>query len=120
MLFRSTFDYTAIREALTAGMFMQVAFKQRSGEYLTVKDNQKVWIHPSSGVIRNPTWVLFEEFALTTKNYIRTVTVTDVTWLIKVAPHYYDLENFPECEAKAELELAYRRLAHSRAAKYRT
>ncbi len=114
-----TFDYSAIREALTAGMFMQVAYKQRSGEYLTVKDNQKVWIHPSSGVIRNPTWVLFEEFALTTKNYIRTVTVTDVEWLIKMAPHYYDLENFPECEAKAELELAYRRLAHSRAANYR-
>lgn len=109
-----SFNYTAIRQALTAGMFMQVAYKQRSGEYLTVKDNQNVALHPSSDITGSPSWVLFEEFALTTKNYIRTVTITQVEWLVSTAPHYYELENFPECEAKAELELAYRRLAHSR------
>jgi len=108
------FDYTSIRMALTQGMFMQVAYKQRDGKYLTVKDNQIVDIHPSSVVDSKPDWVMFEEFALTTKNYIRTVSVTRVDWLVDMAPHYFDLENFPECEAKAELEVAYRRLAHSR------
>ena len=108
------YDYRAIRMALTAGMFMQVAFKQKEGNYLTVKDNQVVYIHPSSVINSKPEWVLFEEFALTTKNYIRTTTITQVDWLVEMAPHYFDLENFPECEAKAELELAYRRLAHSR------
>lgn len=111
------YDYRAIRMALTAGMFMQVAFKQKQGNYLTIKDNQTVYIHPSSVVESKPDWLLFEEFALTTKNYIRTVTVTNVDWLVEMAPHYFDLENFPECEAKAELELAYRRLAHSRNSK---
>lgn len=111
------FDYRAIRMALTAGMFMQVAYKQKQGNYLTVKDNQNVYIHPSSVIDSKPEWVIFEEFALTTKNYIRTVTVTNVDWLVEMAPHYFDLENFPECEAKAELELAYRRLAHSRNSK---
>lgn len=108
-----SFDTTAIRQALTAGMFMQVAYLQRSGEYLTVKDNQIVYIHPGSVINTKPQWALFEEFALTTKNYIRTVTATRVEWLVEMAPHYFDLENFPECEAKAELELAYKRLAHS-------
>ena len=108
-----SFGVTAIRTALTAGMYMQVAYMQRSGSYLTVKDNQIVHIHPSSVVESKPQWVIFEEFALTTKNFIRTVTVTRVEWLVEMAPHYFDLENFPECEAKAELELAYRRLAHS-------
>jgi pre-mRNA-splicing factor ATP-dependent RNA helicase DHX15/PRP43 len=103
-----------IRKALTAGMFMQVAYRQRSGEYLTVKDNQHVYIHPSSVVNNRPEWVIFEEFALTTKNYIRTVTVTSVDWLVELAPHYFDLENFPKCEAKGELEKAYGRIAHSR------
>jgi len=112
-----SFAYTDIRKALTAGMFMQVAYKQRSGDYLTVKDNQVVYIHPSSVIDSRPEWVLFEEFALTTKNYIRTVTVTRVEWLVEMAPHYFDLENFPECEAKAELEQAYARLAHSRSRK---
>jgi pre-mRNA-splicing factor ATP-dependent RNA helicase DHX15/PRP43 len=106
-----SFAFTNIRQALTAGMFMQVAYKQRTGEYLTVKDNQVVSIHPSSVVISKPDWVIFEEFALTTKNFIRTVTLTNIDWLVEMAPHYFDLENFPECEAKAELTQAYSRLA---------
>lgn len=114
---KGKYDYTAIRMALTSGMFMQVAFLQKKGNYLTVKDNQVVYIHPSSVVDSNPEWVIFEEFALTTKNYIRTVSTTNVDWLVEMAPHYYDLSNFPECEAKAELELAYRRLAHRRSNK---
>ena len=108
-----SFAFTDIRRALTAGMFMQVAFKTRAGEYLTAKDNQLVSIHPSSVVTSKPEWVLFEEFALTTKNFIRTVTVTNVDWLVEMAPHYFDLENFPECEAKGDLEKAYARLAHA-------
>ena len=109
-----SFASSDLRKALTAGMFMQTAYRQRSGEYLTVKDNQLVYIHPSSVVSNRPEWVLFEEFALTTKNYIRTVTTTTVDWLIELAPHYFDLETFPKCEAKAELEKAYARYAHKR------
>ena len=109
-----SFASSDIRKALTAGMFMQVAFRQRSGEYLTIKDNQLVYLHPSSVVNSRPEWVIFEEFALTTKNYIRTVTVTNVDWLVELAPHYFDLETFPKCEAKGELEKAYARYAHSR------
>ena len=26
----------------------------------------------------------------------------------EIAPHYYDLSNFPQCEAKSDLESAYR------------
>jgi len=106
-----SFAFTDIRKALTAGMYMQVAYKQSTGDYLTAKDNQMVGIHPSSVVNSRPEWVIYEEFALTTKNFIRTVTVTNVDWLVELAPHYFDLENFPECEAKGELEKAYSRLA---------
>lgn len=53
--------------------------------------------------------VLFEEFALTSKNYIRTVTTTRGEWLVDMAPHYFDLDNFPECEAKDELILEYKK-----------
>jgi hypothetical protein len=30
--------------------------------------------------------------------------------LLEIAPHYYDLSNFPKCEAKYELEVAMKRL----------
>merc|ERR1712176_726230 len=103
--------------ALTSAMYMQTAHNQNvQHSYLTVKDNQTVMIHPSSVVgdrSTKPEWVIFEEFALTTKNFIRTVTVTNVDWLVELAPHYFDLENFPECKAKHELESAYARLAQS-------
>mmetsp|Transcript_30645 Transcript_30645/g.46410 ORF Transcript_30645/g.46410 Transcript_30645/m.46410 type:complete len:712 (-) Transcript_30645:300-2435(-) len=109
-----SFSVTDIKKALTSGMFMQVAYKQRSGDYITMKDNQIVHIHPGSVIDSRPDWLIFEEFALTTKNYIRTLTVTNVDWLVELAPHYFDLENFPECEAKHELEQAYARLAYAR------
>ncbi|KAJ3045470.1 Pre-mRNA-splicing factor ATP-dependent RNA helicase dhx15, partial [Rhizoclosmatium hyalinum] len=64
--------YTNIRKALTAGFFMQVAHRERNGHYLTVKDNQVVQLHPSCCLGSKPEWVLYNEFVLTQKNYIRT------------------------------------------------
>jgi pre-mRNA-splicing factor ATP-dependent RNA helicase DHX15/PRP43 len=107
--------YTNIRKCLVEGMFMNVAHLERSGHYLTVKDNQVVAIHPSSVLDQKPPWVLFEEFALTTKNFVRTVTAVRVDWLVDLAPHYFDLSNFPACEAKTELEAAYRTIARQKA-----
>lgn len=47
---------------------------ERTGQYLTIKDNQMVQLHPSTCLDHKPEWVLYNEFVLTTKNYIRTVT----------------------------------------------
>jgi len=104
-----SYDTNTIRMALTNAMYMQVAYLQRQGSYLTVKDNQIVYLHPSSAIDGKPQWVMFEEFALTSKNYIRTCTITRGEWLVDMAPHYFDLENFPECEAKDELILEYKK-----------
>ena len=69
-----------------------------------IKDNQIVQLHPSTCLDHKPEWVLYNEFVLTTKNYIRTVTDVKPEWLIKTAPQYYDMDNFPQCEAKRQLE----------------
>ena len=82
----------------------QVAHLERTGHYLTIKDNQIVQLHPSTCLDHKPEWVLYNEFVLTTKNYIRTVTDVKPEWLIKTAPQYYDMNNFPQCEAKRQLE----------------
>jgi pre-mRNA-splicing factor ATP-dependent RNA helicase DHX15/PRP43 len=108
---------------------MHVAHLERSGHYLTVKDNQVVMLHPSHGLDRKPEWVVYNELVLTTKNYVRTVTDVRGEWLLEYAAHYYDLtvncwalcggggvdshlffcccvgisKNFPECEAKRVL-----------------
>lgn len=102
--FTSKDYYLNIRKALLSGFFMQVAHLERTGHYLTAKDNQVVQLHPSTCLDHKPEWVLYNEFVLTTKNYIRTCSDIKPEWLLKTAPQYYDLGNFPQCEAKRQLE----------------
>lgn len=103
--FTSKDYYINIRKTLVSGFFMQVAHLERTGHYLTIKDNQVVQLHPSTCLDHKPEWVVYNEFVLTTKNYIRTVTDIKPEWLIKIAPNYYDMSNFPQCEAKRQLEI---------------
>jgi pre-mRNA-splicing factor ATP-dependent RNA helicase DHX15/PRP43 len=153
--------YVNIRRALTSGYFMQVAHLERTGHYLTIKDNQVVSLHPSTCMDHKPVcfekkaegkaekkeetdpfflflllsqeWVLYNEFVLTNKHYIRTVTDIQGEWyvssflfsasfsfshfsflsflcrLIELAKSYYALENFPQGEAKRALERMHQR-----------
>lgn len=96
--------YLNVRRALVCGYFMQVAHKEGDkGGYLTVKDNQVVSLHPSCGLDNQPEWVIFNEFVLTTKPYIRTVTDVRPEWLLELAPLYFNLGTFPDTEYKRAL-----------------
>jgi len=104
-----TRHYQNIRKALVCGYFMQVAHKVGvRGPYRTIKDDQDVLVHPSCSLGTRPQseWVLFNEFVLTTRAYIRTVTEIRVEWLLDFAPDYYDLATFPNGEAKRALQRA--------------
>jgi pre-mRNA-splicing factor ATP-dependent RNA helicase DHX15/PRP43 len=80
--------YTNIRRALVAGFFMQVAKKEPSGKtYKTVKDDQSVLLHPSTVLNVDAEWVVYNEFVLTTKNYVRTVTNVRPEWLLVCLPN---------------------------------
>jgi HrpA-like RNA helicase len=63
-------------------LLVQVAHAERSGHYMTVKDNQVVNLHPSTVLDHKPEWALYNEFVLTTKNYIRTVTDVKPEWYV--------------------------------------
>ncbi|EGO56417.1 pre-mRNA splicing factor ATP-dependent RNA helicase PRP43 [Neurospora tetrasperma FGSC 2508] len=97
--------YTNIRRALLAGFFMQVAMRESSNSkvYKTVKDDQLVMIHPSTSVTSPYDWVVYNEFVLTTKQYVRTVTNIRPEWLLEIAPVYYDLDTFEKGEIKSAL-----------------
>jgi len=105
--FQTPYYYPNIRKAILAGYFMQVAHLERTGQYMTVKDNQPVYIHPSSCLDHKPKWGLYHEFVLTSKNYIRTVISVKDDWLISIASHYYDLCDFPKGEAYSCLQRLY-------------
>ncbi|KAK3950816.1 pre-mRNA splicing factor ATP-dependent RNA helicase [Pseudoneurospora amorphoporcata] len=97
--------YINIRRALLAGFFMQVAMRESSNSkvYKTVKDDQLVMIHPSTSVTSPYDWVVYNEFVLTTKQYVRTVTNIRPEWLLEIAPVYYDLDTFEKGEIKSAL-----------------
>ncbi|QRV81083.1 Helicase associated domain (HA2) [Ceratobasidium sp. AG-Ba] len=96
--------HISIRQALVCGFFMQVAHKGEKNNYVTVKDNQVVSLHPSCGLDNSPEWVLFNEFVLTSRPYIRTVSDIRPEWLLEYAGMYYDLASFPDSEAKRALQ----------------
>lgn len=41
-------------------------------------------LHPSCGLDTKPEWVIFNEFVLTTRPYIRAVTEIRVSWYVRV------------------------------------
>jgi pre-mRNA-splicing factor ATP-dependent RNA helicase DHX15/PRP43 len=54
--FQNANYYPNIRKALTAGFFMQVAHLEPNGQYLTVKDHEAVYLHPSCCLQHKPEW----------------------------------------------------------------
>lgn len=67
---------------------------------------QVVSLHPTCTLDPAPEWVLFNEFILTTRPYIRTVTAVRAEWLLDLAPEYFALTSFPDGETKRSLQRA--------------
>ena len=67
-------------------------------------------LHPSTCLEHKPDWVVYNEFVLTTKNYIRTVTDVKPEWLVSIAPQYFDMSNFPEGDSKRVLSKVIQKL----------
>lgn len=87
--FNSSSYYDNIRKGLLAGYFMQVAQLEHSGYYAIVKDHHIVDIHPSSCLASRPAWVMYNDFVLGSRNFIRIITDVCSEWLVDVAPHYF-------------------------------
>ena len=103
--------YDNIRKALANGFFMQVAKKKSTGKgYITVKDSQDALLHPSTVLAQQDEWVIYNEFVLTSKNYIRTITSVRPEWLVEFAPEYYDLENFQQGDVRMSLARVHERV----------
>ena len=73
---------------------------------MTLKDDQVVLLHPSTVIDNKPEWVIYNEFILTIRNYIRTIMHIYPEWLFEVAPNFFDLGeegDFRNSEAKRKL-----------------
>ncbi|KAJ8632634.1 hypothetical protein MRB53_025970 [Persea americana] len=83
-------NFMKIRKAICAGFFFHAARKDPQEGYRTLVENQPVYIHPSSALFqRQPDWVIYNELVMTTKEYMREVTVVDPKWLVELAPRFF-------------------------------
>jgi len=83
-----------IRKSLIEGFFMQCAHIEPGGKhYMTVRDQQMAYIHPSSFLGHKPEWVLYHETMVTDRLYMRTVSSITPEMLIEVAPQFYHPEH---------------------------
>jgi len=102
--------WTNIKKCIVSGFFMQVCLLQRAGHYLTLKDDQTVMLHPSTVIDNKPEWVLYHEFVLTSRNYVRTCLEIYPDWLFEVSPEYFDLQEGFRGESKRKLERVLERI----------
>ncbi len=76
-----------LRKSFLAGFFAHTATRQADGSYLTGAERQVVHIHPASTLHRKqPEHVFYNELVMTSKQYMRDVSVYDPRWLPEVAP----------------------------------
>eukprot|EP00818_Percolomonas_sp_WS_P005251 CAMPEP_0117441260 /NCGR_PEP_ID=MMETSP0759-20121206/3544_1 /TAXON_ID=63605 /ORGANISM="Percolomonas cosmopolitus, Strain WS" /LENGTH=724 /DNA_ID=CAMNT_0005233111 /DNA_START=343 /DNA_END=2517 /DNA_ORIENTATION=+ len=103
----------SIRKCVAAAFFMQVAYCNRN-HYLTIKDEQEVDIHPSCSLNHKAEWVVFHEFVMTSKNWIRNVTKVEGDWLLELAPEYYNLAYFKDSVLKTALKQVEMKVANKK------
>lgn len=83
-------NYDRVRRAVTAGFFTHAAKRDPQEGYRTASEDLSVFIHPSSCLFqRNPEWVVYHELVMTSREYMREVTVIDPKWLAELAPGYF-------------------------------
>ncbi|KZT08914.1 P-loop containing nucleoside triphosphate hydrolase protein [Laetiporus sulphureus 93-53] len=77
-------DFDVIRKAITAGYFHQAARVKGIGEYVNIRTGLPTHLHPTSalyGLGYTPTYVVYHELILTSKEYMTQVTAVDAYWL---------------------------------------
>jgi pre-mRNA-splicing factor ATP-dependent RNA helicase DHX15/PRP43 len=83
----------SVRKALITGYFLQTAHVvPNKNIYLPVNGKGQVGLHPSTVIMNKPEWVVYNEYVVTSRNYIRTCTQVRPEWLLEIAPHYFNQE----------------------------
>ncbi|KAI0089748.1 P-loop containing nucleoside triphosphate hydrolase protein [Irpex rosettiformis] len=94
-------DFDVIRKAICAGYFHQAARVKGIGEFVNIRTGLPTHLHPTSalyGLGYTPTYVIYHELILTSKEYMTQVTAVDAYWLAELGSVFYSVKekNFDE------------------------
>lgn len=71
-----------VLQSFVAGYYLQAAIRLGDGTYKTITSKQHVHIHPSSVIFGSrPDCIIFHEITLTSKCYLRGVSVVEASWI---------------------------------------
>ena len=83
-------DYARIRKAICAGYFHNSCRRDHEDGYKVLRDEQQVYIHPSSVMYqKNPEYIIYHELVQTTREYVRDLCTIEPSWLLEIAPNLF-------------------------------
>ncbi|KAJ8481703.1 hypothetical protein ONZ45_g15218 [Pleurotus djamor] len=88
-------DFDVLRKAITAGYFHQAARVKGIGEFVNIRSGLPTHLHPTSalyGLGYTPTYVVYHELILTSKEYMTQVTAVDAYWLAELGSVFYSVK----------------------------
>ncbi|KAJ3862517.1 P-loop containing nucleoside triphosphate hydrolase protein [Lentinula novae-zelandiae] len=88
-------DYDVIRKAIAAGYFHQAARVKGIGEFVNIRSGLPTHLHPTSalyGLGYTPSYVVYHELILTSKEYMTQVTAVDPYWLAELGSVFYSVK----------------------------
>lgn len=93
-----------VKVAFLAGYYQQIGHLLRDGSYSIILQSHHALIHPSSTIKSKPDFILYLEFVLTSKNYLRVVSQIDPVWLLEMFPSLFDPSKIKSTDTKRALE----------------
>ncbi|KAG6041295.1 hypothetical protein E4U41_005123 [Claviceps citrina] len=86
-------DWDVIRRCVCSGYYHQAARYKGSGEYINLRTNLAVQLHPTSALYGGhpPDYVVYHELVLTSRVYVSTVTAVDPHWLADLGGVFYSV-----------------------------
>ncbi|KAJ3470655.1 hypothetical protein MRS44_000754 [Fusarium solani] len=87
-------DWDIVRKCICSGYYHQAAKYKGSGEYINLRTNLGVQLHPTSALYAGhpPDYVVYHELILTSKVYVSTVTAVDPHWLADLGGVFYSVK----------------------------
>ena len=108
-------DWDIIRKCICSGYYHQAAKVKGLGEYINLRTNVTVQLHPTSalyGLGYLPDYVVYHELILTSKEYMSCVTSVDPHWLADLGRVFYSVkEKAYSAKDKRVIEMEFNRKA---------
>jgi pre-mRNA-splicing factor ATP-dependent RNA helicase DHX38/PRP16 len=90
-------DWDQLRRALCAGLFHNSAkAKGAAGQYANMRTGLQINLHPTSSLSLGAStdhYVIYQELVLTTKEYMRNVTIVDPLWLAELGSAFFTVKH---------------------------